>query len=102
MNLGLVWKNILDVISIGLNVNININKDLKMDEEFSKLKIEFAPGAFDDFEGTQEELDELIAEIHRMVKTGEFLENSQPIDEIDEDDQEVIARIVDVEPRNLQ
>jgi hypothetical protein len=31
------------------------------------LKVEFAPGCFDDFEGSQEELDELIAEITKMV-----------------------------------
>ena len=34
--------------------------------EEKKLKIEFAPGAFDSFEGTQEELDEMIAEIQTM------------------------------------
>ena len=28
-----------------------------------KLQVEFAPGAFDTFEGTQEELDQLMAEI---------------------------------------
>lgn len=41
-----------------------------------KLKIEFAPGCFDSFDGTQEELDELIAEIQRMVDSGEIEENS--------------------------
>ena len=34
--------------------------------EEKKLKVEFAPGAFDTFEGTQEELDEMIAEITTM------------------------------------
>ncbi len=45
-----------------------------------KLKIEFAPGCFDHFEGTQEELDELIAEITKQFESGEFMENSKPID----------------------
>jgi len=31
-----------------------------------KMKVEFAPGAFDHFEGTQEELDEMIKEIQTM------------------------------------
>jgi hypothetical protein len=34
--------------------------------EEKKLKVEFAPGAFDHFEGTQEELDEMMAEITTM------------------------------------
>jgi hypothetical protein len=46
----------------------------------SQLKIEFAPGCFDDFEGTQEELDELIKEITRMAESGELLENSVEVD----------------------
>jgi hypothetical protein len=35
-----------------------------------KKKITFAPGCFDDFEGTQEELDELIVEITKMFENG--------------------------------
>jgi hypothetical protein len=34
----------------------------------NKMKVEFAPGAFDNFEGTQEELDELVAEIKNMFE----------------------------------
>lgn len=33
---------------------------------FKKLQVEFAPGAFDTFDGTQEELDQLLAEITSM------------------------------------
>lgn len=51
-----------------------------MSEEKKKLEVVFAPGCFDGFEGTQEELDELIAEIKALVDSGEFLENSRPID----------------------
>jgi hypothetical protein len=39
-----------------------------MTENNKDLKIEFAPGAFDQFEGTQEELDELIAEVQKMFE----------------------------------
>lgn len=48
-------------------------------EDSKELKIEFAPGCFDNFEGTQEELQELIAEIHRMFASGEAAENAIPV-----------------------
>jgi hypothetical protein len=65
--------------------NIELGTPLKaktMTEE-KKLKVEFAPGAFDSFDGTQEELDEMIAEITTMFAelTPEELESrSRPID----------------------
>ena len=43
----------------------------------NKPKVVFAPGCFDNFEGTQEELDSLVAELQRLVESGELLENSQ-------------------------
>lgn len=57
------------------------------------IKIIFAPGAFDSFEGTQEELDEFIAEITRVVKSGEIFEKSRPlnIDDIPEEELEKLA-----------
>ena len=48
-----------------------------------KIHITFAPGAFDSFEGTQEELDALMAEIQRMAESGELEEHSIAIDEDD-------------------
>lgn len=39
-----------------------------------KMEIVFAPGCFDSFDGTQEELDELMAKIQEMADSGE-LEN---------------------------
>ncbi len=54
-----------------------------MSEEKKKIHVEFAPGAFDSFEGTQEELDALVAEIHRMAESGELEEMSIPLDEDD-------------------
>ena len=48
-----------------------------------KIHITFAPGAFDNFDGTQEELDGLIAEIQRMAESGELDEMSVPLDSDD-------------------
>lgn len=41
-----------------------------------EIKIEFVPGCFDHFEGTQEELDELVAQVQNMFagKTQEEIE----------------------------
>ena len=44
-----------------------------------KPEIKFAPGCFDNFEGTQEELQELIAQTHQMVHDDTLLENSEPL-----------------------
>lgn len=68
-----------------------------MSNEDKKLKIEFAPGAFDDFEGTQEELEEMIAEITRMAESGELFEQSTPVDfdELLEDNPEWAEKIID-------
>ena len=59
--------------------------------EDKKTKIEFVPGCFDDFDGTQEELDALVEEIQRMADTGELFENAVSLDdiELDELDEEV-------------
>jgi hypothetical protein len=51
-----------------------------------KMKIVFAPGCFDNLDMTQEEMDELLAEINRMVDSGEMLENLVPLGELDHDD----------------
>lgn len=64
----------------------------------SKIKVEFAPGAFDSFDGTQEELDSLIAEIQRMADSGELEEMSIPLDSddvldsVNEEDREQIMQ----------
>jgi hypothetical protein len=53
------------------------------------IKIEFAPGAFDQFDGTQEELDALLAEIHSMFEgksPEEIAEMSRPLTEEDFED----------------
>ena len=86
-----------------------------MTEENKELKVVFAPGAFDSFEGTQEELDEMIAEVQAMFegKTKEEIQSiSRPIDlqelaedeDISDEEFERISNILfeDKLPRNLQ
>ncbi len=75
------------------------------------MQVVFAPGAFDHFDGTQEELDELLAEIQTMFanKTREELEElSRPLSEEDFEElpaevKEQIARSVlsDIEGEDL-
>ena len=61
-------------------------------DEMKDLKIEFAPGCFDQFEGTQEELDGLIAEIKRMFESGEAQAMARPLDldELTDEDIEML------------
>jgi len=70
-----------------------------MSEKDKEVKVEFAPGAFDHFEGTQEELDELLAEIHKMFEGKSFeeiAEMSRPLSEEDLDElpPEVVAQLL--------
>jgi hypothetical protein len=64
------------------------------------IKIEFAPGAFDQFDGTQQELDEFIAELHRMAESGELEQHSQSLDddeawqELTEEEQAIISAAI--------
>ena len=62
------------------------------------------PGAFDGFEGTQEELDELVKELKKLAKSGKLLELSIPLDEDEffEDDEDFeIIFTPDDNPRKL-
>jgi hypothetical protein len=56
-----------------------------------KITVTFAPGAFDSFEGTQEELDNLMAEIVQMAESGELMEQGELVDfdQLIEDDSEI-------------
>lgn len=62
-----------------------------------KPEIIFAPGCFDNFEGTQEELQELLAEIHRMLEDGTLEENSEPLSL--EEEEELIEMMKQKEKR---
>ena len=68
-----------------------------MSNDKPKMKVEFAPGAFDGWEGTQEELDQFVAEIQRMAESGELEANSVDItddeawDSLSDEEQAIIA-----------
>lgn len=65
-------------------------------------KVIFEPGCFDSFEGTQEELEELMAEIIRMAESGELEENARPIDLDNEEDIDILSRIAEAELAKAQ
>jgi HPt (histidine-containing phosphotransfer) domain-containing protein len=84
-----------------------------MTEENKELKIQFAPGCFDDFEGSQEELDLLVKEIQEMFasKSREEIEamshqlTDEEFDELTDDAKNKIYNSfegLDSEKRNLQ
>lgn len=67
-----------------------------MNNDDTPREIVFAPGAFDEFDGTQEELDDVVAEIKSMFASGDFLANSEPVDlnELASTDPEMYAKLV--------
>jgi hypothetical protein len=54
------------------------------------MKLVIAEGAFDSFEGTQEELDALIAKIQEMINQPDFESKSTPLTE--EESQVILRR----------
>lgn len=50
-----------------------------MTEEKKPMKIEFAPGCFDDFNGTQEELNALMVHLTELVSSGKLMLESEPL-----------------------
>lgn len=77
------------------------------DENKKPIEVVFMPGCFDDFEGSQEELDEMIQHIKDMAKSGELFEKSTAVmleDLIDETDPLEIEEIVNqmTSPRIVQ
>jgi len=72
--------------------------------DMKDTKIVFAEGCFDNFEGTQEELDELLAEINRLVTSGEIFEKSHAVylDEMDPEEAIVLARALGIDLSELE
>lgn len=64
-----------------------------MNEDKKPLEVVFAPGCFDSFEGSQEELDEIMAEILRMAESGELTQRSSSVD---------LDELYDLEPERAQ
>jgi parvulin-like peptidyl-prolyl isomerase len=74
--------------------------------EKKPLKIVFDPGCFDNFEGTQEELDEFVAQIQAMAESGLLFENSvemtdEDLAELDEETRQQLIRALDRDPKSL-
>lgn len=72
-----------------------------MTEEKKVTKIEFAPGCFDQFDGSQEELDELVKQIQEMF-SGKTHDEIRSMSKSVEDDQDLVDMLSGLEPRNLQ
>lgn len=62
-------------------------------------KVVFAPGCFDDFNGTQEELDEIMAELQRLAESGELLADSEilGLERLSESERDLLARVEQME-----
>lgn len=60
-------------------------------------EIVFAPGCFDNFDGTQEELQDMLAQIRQMLEDGTLMENSTQLS--DEESQEIMEMIEKKGPR---
>lgn len=69
--------------------------------ENKPLEVVFMPGCFDAFEGTQEELAELIALIQSKVADGSIITESIPVEPDDELAQEFYDRIEAATNRTL-
>ena len=67
-----------------------------------KIKIEFAPGAFDTFDGTQEELNQLMVEIQAMFESGDFHETAVDLDDLDTAEYAELQSQMPSGPRVLQ
>jgi hypothetical protein len=67
-----------------------------MNEQSKSKKVIFAPGCFDEFEGTQEELDALVKDITDMVESGEMFDQTKIVDY-----EEMISALTDEEVEEM-
>jgi len=68
--------------------------------EKKPLRVIFDPGCFNNFEGTQEELDEFVKQIQAFAESGLLFENSveltdEDIEDLDEDTRQQIIRALE-------
>ena len=57
-----------------------------------KLKVVFAEGCFDNFDGTEEELAAMLADIHQMVEDGTLMENAT---RLTPEEEEELAKMIE-------
>ena len=68
--------------------------------EKKPLRVIFDPGCFDNFDGTQEELDEFVKQIQEFAEAGLLFENSveltdEAIEELDEETRQQIIQALE-------
>jgi len=68
--------------------------------EKKPLRVIFDPGCFNNFEGTQAELDEFVKQIQEFAESGLLFENSveltdEDIEDLDEDTRQQIIRALE-------
>ena len=68
--------------------------------EKKPLKVVFDPGCFNNFEGTQAELDEFVKQIQEFAESGLLFENSveltdEDIEDLDEETRQQIIRALE-------
>jgi hypothetical protein len=68
--------------------------------EKKPLQVVFDPGCFNNFDGTQEELDEFVKQIQEFAESGLLFENSveltdEDIEELDEETRQQIIRALE-------
>lgn len=75
--------------------------DKDKDNEKPEVKIVFTEGCFDDFEGTQEEVDALVAAIRETFEgktRDEIIMISKPIDDLDDKSLDELMEELDFSP----
>jgi hypothetical protein len=62
-----------------------------IDGKEQEVTLSFEPGCFDDFEGTQEDLEEFLEELTKQIASGEFFENADTFDVDELEIQDIIC-----------
>ena len=60
-----------------------------------EFEVGWADELMEDMDLTQEDIDNLMEGIKQLVETGEIFENSTPLEELDEEEQEQILKMLD-------
>jgi uncharacterized coiled-coil DUF342 family protein len=71
-----------------------------MSDDTKDLNLVFAPGCFDDFDGTQEELDALVQEIYDTFNKGDWMQEAETLDP--EEDRELVNYIESVKVESIK
>lgn len=67
-----------------------------------KPKIVFVPGCFDNFEGTQEELDATVKQIYDMAESGELFNEMEILEDMDQEELEEYLATAEINIRSIQ